>query len=173
MPMIKAANTTMLGELNETMHDQQVTVAGLVNYVRHHQTKKGDPMAFVEIEDIQTTCELAVFPRTYEAHKALLVEGNLVVVRGKVDAKDGRTPKILADTLTNEITTYKAVTEEPTASGQGTNGHHVEANGHQQATQIMEPSMPYMPPPPPDEASSGGFTLRCAVPRIWPRTNIS
>jgi DNA polymerase-3 subunit alpha len=113
MPAIKAANTTLLGELDETMHGQQVTVAGLVSFVRHHQTRKGDPMAFVEIEDIQTSREIVVFPRAFEAHSDLLVTGNLIIVRGKVDAPEGRPPKVLADSLTNELTTYSAVGESP------------------------------------------------------------
>ena len=154
MADIKKANTTMLGELTEVMHGQQVSVAGLINFIRHHQTKKGDPMAFVEIEDIQSTCEIVVFPRTFAAHRELLVEGNLIFVRGKVDAKDGRAPKVLADSITNEVTTYSAAGEAsagppPPPGWPGTNGHQPEANGHQQSTKIMEPSMPYMPPPPP------------------------
>jgi hypothetical protein len=147
MASIQAANTTLLSELEETMHGQPVSVAGMINTVRHHQTKKGSAMAFVEIEDIQTTCEIVVFPRTYEDHKALLVEGNLIFVRGKVDAKDGRTPKVLADSISNEIKTYGAVDEQAAASPapkNGTNGHHAGS----QAT-ITETSMPYMPPPPP------------------------
>ncbi|MDX1523360.1 MAG: DNA polymerase III subunit alpha, partial [Anaerolineae bacterium] len=44
MAEIKAAGITMLSELDESKHNQQVTVAGLVGFVRHHQTKRGDPM---------------------------------------------------------------------------------------------------------------------------------
>ena len=112
MADIKAAKTTLLGDLNDLKHEQQVTVAGLVNFIRHHQTKKGDPMAFVEIEDIQTTCEIVVFPRTYTAHRELLVENKLIVVRGKIDAK-GSAPKILADMITTELTIVGGVTDEP------------------------------------------------------------
>ncbi len=113
LPAIKAAKTTMLGELDETMNGQIVTVAGLINFVRPHQTKKGDPMAFVEIEDIQAAREIVVFPRIYAAHKELLANGNLIVVKGKVDAQDGRNPKILADSITTELTSYNAVGESP------------------------------------------------------------
>ncbi len=113
LPAIKAAKTTMLGELDDNMHGQQVTVAGMINFVRHHQTKKGDPMAFVEIEDIQAAREIVVFPRAYADHKELLVNGNLIVVRGKVDAPEGRILKILADSISNEIITYGAIGEVP------------------------------------------------------------
>jgi len=111
LAMIKAANATMLGEIDEMMHGKPIKVVGLINSVRPHQTKKGEPMAFVEIEDIQTTREIVIFPRTYAAHKELLIPGNLIVVQGKVDAPDGRDPKILADSLTNQITAYGAADE--------------------------------------------------------------
>jgi DNA polymerase-3 subunit alpha len=113
LPAIKAANTTLLAELDENMHGQQVTVAGMINFVRHHQTRKGDAMAFVEIEDIQTSREIVVFPRAFEAYADLLVNGNLIIVRGKVDAPEGRPPKVLADSISNELTTYSAVGESP------------------------------------------------------------
>lgn len=150
MKVIKAANTTMLGELDETMHGHQVAVAGMVNSVRHHQTKKGDPMAFVEIEDIQTTCEIVVFPRAYQAHKSLLVEGNLIFVKGKVDAKDGRHPKILADVISNEVTTYSASGEAPAVPPPVQNGANgISAGQTQPPAKITGATLPNIPPPPP------------------------
>jgi DNA polymerase-3 subunit alpha len=113
MIQIKAAKTTLLLDINETIHGQQVTVAGLINSVRPHLTKKGDPMAFVEIEDMQASREIVVFPKTYAAAKNLLEGGSLIVIRGKVDAPEGRQPKVLADTITNELVTYGAAGEMP------------------------------------------------------------
>jgi hypothetical protein len=117
MSQIKAAKTTLLLEVNDTLNGQQVTVAGLINSVRPHQTKKGDPMAFVEIEDLQATREIVVFPKIYATSKTLLQNGSLVVIRGKVDAPEGRQPKVLADSITNELVFYGAVGEVPPASG--------------------------------------------------------
>jgi len=113
LAQIKAARTTMLGEITEAQNGQQVLVAGLINSVRHHHTKKGDSMAFVEIEDLQASREVVLFPRVFEAHKHLLLNGNLIVVKGKVDAKEGRSPQILADHITTELTIYGAVGETP------------------------------------------------------------
>ncbi len=165
MADIRAANTTLLSELDETMHGRQVNVAGVVASVRLHQSKKGEPMAFVEIEDPQVTREVIVFPRAFATHKELLVEGELLMVRGKVDAaQEGRPPKILADSITSELTSYHAVAgETPPAK---TNGHTAPANGHTQPAQPVQPfkpaadpppapprvaevALPYLPPPPP------------------------
>ncbi len=190
---IKAANATMLGELDDSMNGQQVTVAGVINFVRHHQTKKGDPMAFVEIEDIQATREIVVFPRAYTAHSDLLTNGNLIVVRGKVDAPEGRPPKVLADSITTEITTYGAIAEAPapykaasspalpllkpeTPSQQpasppqkqqnganGSNGLGAEPPVPAPAPAPPPPSAPIEPPQP--EAASSSRLLRITVPR--------
>jgi DNA polymerase-3 subunit alpha len=107
MKEIKAANTTLLGDIDETMNGQPVTVAGLVNSLRPYQTKKGQPMAFVELEDIQAIREVVVFPRVWETTKALLQPGALIVVKGKVDGQ-GAAPKIIADQITTELTSYHA-----------------------------------------------------------------
>ncbi len=142
---IKAANTTMLGELDETMNGHPITVAGVINSIRPHQTKKGEPMAFVEIEDIQTAREIVVFPRTYSTFKDMLVEGNLILVRGKVDASGGRTLKIIADTITNELVSYHAAGEQAQAGLPG-----VHTNGSSQPAapfKLAEPVPLYHPEP--------------------------
>ena len=126
MEEIRAAVTRMCGDLEELRHDRQVRVAGLISKVRHTTTKKGDTMAFVEIEDTQGSMEIVVFPRTFAAFQHLLATENLVVVSGKVDAKDADRPKILADGITTELKTYR-----PIDDNNGSNG--------------------YTPPPPPDE----------------------
>jgi DNA polymerase-3 subunit alpha len=153
---IKASNATMLGELDEAMHGQQVTVVGIINFVRHHQTKKGDPMAFVEIEDIQTSREVVVFPRAYAAHKELLVTGNLILVQGKVDAQNSNNPKILADTISNELTSYHAADKkrpDPTqpvqykVNGDVAQPNQVklaEAPGQYQPVQEQSPSITHL-----------------------------
>ncbi|RME78141.1 MAG: DNA polymerase III subunit alpha [Chloroflexi bacterium] len=154
---IKASGSTFISELDETAHGKTVQVVGMVSSVRHHQTKKGDPMAFVEIEDLHGSCELIVFPRAYSAHKDLLAEGNLVVVRGKVELREGRPPQILVDSISNQITTYR-----PAANGSAGNGQP-QANGHPAPPpSVAEPTMPYMPPPPPPPPEEMTTTTRPA-----------
>lgn len=163
MALIKAANTTMLGELDESMNGQQVTVVGMINSIRPHQTKKGEAMAFVEIEDIQAAREIVIFPRAYNTYQDLLETGKLIMVNGKVDAQEGRTPKVLADTITNEIKTYSAANDvpppppveearlpleveaqpEPAASQSGKNGYGKNGNGHHQPTPVYETEATY------------------------------
>ncbi len=94
--------TVLTGQIDELMGGHNVTVAGMVNYVRQITTKKGDPMAFAQIEDLQGTVEVVIFPRTWEETRDLWEPERIVVVRGKVSLR-GREPSIIADSVTNEI----------------------------------------------------------------------
>ena len=89
-------------ELVEAQEQQLVRVAGLITRIRPHTTKKGDPMAFVTIEDFQGTIELVIFPRTYAKYQELIQWDNIVMVDGKVDTR-GAEPKILVDHITMEL----------------------------------------------------------------------
>jgi DNA polymerase-3 subunit alpha len=103
--------TVLTGQIDETMAGQQVTIAGLVSYVRHHITKKGDSMAFAQIEDLQGTLELVIFPRVWEQTRDLWEPERVLVVRGRVSVR-GRDPSIIVDSATNEITTTRPRDQE-------------------------------------------------------------
>lgn len=96
--------TCFLGQIDETMAGHKVTVAGMINWVRQIYTKNGKPMAFVELEDVQGTVEVVVFPRTYEETREMWEEEKVVVVRGKVDIKRGNGPKIICEKVDDNIT---------------------------------------------------------------------
>ena len=106
MNEIQQVVTCYSQELTEEMDGKGVTMAGVVTNIRPYQTKKGDPMGFVSLEDLQGHLELVLFPKTWkEASKWLALE-QIIVVRGKVDAKGGQgSAKILADSLSREFKT--------------------------------------------------------------------
>ncbi|MGD8398952.1 MAG: DNA polymerase III subunit alpha, partial [Anaerolineae bacterium] len=96
--------TVLTGQIEATMAGQNVTVAGMVNDVRRIVTKKGRPMAFVLLEDIQGTVDVVVFPRVWEATSELWQPERVLVVRGKVNVREGDL-SIIAESVTNEIMT--------------------------------------------------------------------
>jgi DNA polymerase III alpha subunit len=112
--------TVLTGQIDETIAGHNVTVAGLVNYVRPHITKKGSPMAFAQIEDLQGPLELVIFPRVWEDTKELWEPERVLVVRGKVSFR-GRDPSLIVDGATNEILTAhpREETTPPTPSERG------------------------------------------------------
>ncbi|GAB4499184.1 MAG: DNA polymerase III subunit alpha [Anaerolineales bacterium] len=90
------------GQLSESHHEEKVRMAGLITGVRPYTTKTGKPMGFAQMEDIQGTVELVLFPKTWEQAKDKLTVGQIVIVEGKLD--HGSTPpKLLVDTVKTEI----------------------------------------------------------------------
>ncbi len=82
---LKEADVTLCGEIEESMNGQQVTIGGMVTQVRRIITKKGEPMAFARLEDLQGDMEVVVFPRVYEGTKELWVPEKVLLVKGKVE----------------------------------------------------------------------------------------
>ncbi len=101
---IKDAVTCFLGQIDETMVGHKVTVVGMINSVRRIFTKKGKPMAFVEIEDMQGSIEVVVFTRVYEQYHDFWQEGQVLVIRGEVDNRGGQGLKILCQSADDALT---------------------------------------------------------------------
>jgi DNA polymerase-3 subunit alpha len=139
---------------------QMVTMAGLVAWVRRLTTKKGDAMAFVGVEDLQGTTELVVFPRLWAAKQALLAEGKLVVVRGKVDAK-GREAKVIAEAIDDKFTVHHAVGEPQPSPRAGREEAPVNVPPQAQPTFALSQ-------PPARQANGGGNGSATKIPA--PRT---
>jgi DNA polymerase-3 subunit alpha len=72
-----------IAELKPT-EDKNIVVAGLVVGMRAMQTRRGDRMAFVTLDDRTGRLELAVFSELYERHRDLLAKDTLLVVEGQV-----------------------------------------------------------------------------------------
>jgi DNA polymerase-3 subunit alpha len=104
--------TCFCGEITEEQNGQNVVVSGLVQWVRPHITKRGDPMAFVHLEDLQGSIEVVVFPRVYAATRDLWQEDKILIVRGRVDADRGD-PKILCDSVQDYLLTARPVDDGP------------------------------------------------------------
>lgn len=94
-------------------HDgRSVVVGGAINDVREITTKNGSKMAFVKLEDKTRELELILFPGTYQQTTGLWAKDNIVLVRGKLSAKDregniGEEVKVLVEDA-REITGEQA-----------------------------------------------------------------
>jgi DNA polymerase-3 subunit alpha len=76
-----------IAELKPT-EDKNIVVAGLVVGMRAMQTRRGDRMAFVTLDDRTGRLELAVFSELYERHRDLLAKDTLLVVEGQVSVDE-------------------------------------------------------------------------------------
>jgi DNA polymerase-3 subunit alpha len=84
-----------VGTLDEETSGEQVTLAGMVQRVYRHTTRKGDEMAFVTLEDARGTCDVVVFPSVWRETKNVWQPEQIVVVNGKVDSSRRDEPSLL------------------------------------------------------------------------------
>ena len=61
---------------------KQVKLFGMVTGVQKKQTKNGDTMAFVRMEDMTGTIECIVFAKLYRENMLLLQQGSVVLLEG-------------------------------------------------------------------------------------------
>src|SRR5262245_39317048 len=92
---VKTYGNATTGTLSERPSGFDVAVGGLVSAVRHMRTKKGDPMAVVQLEDWEGVVEVLVFPEAYAKAQRLLDADAPIFVKGKLD-NDEANIKILA-----------------------------------------------------------------------------
>jgi DNA polymerase-3 subunit alpha len=84
--------------LKEKPDNSAVRLGAVVTAVKTIRTKRGDPMAFVTLEDMRGTVEATVFSNLYEATTELLTEDQPVLVEGQLQ-RDENSVKLLADKI--------------------------------------------------------------------------
>jgi DNA polymerase III subunit alpha len=97
-----------LAELPKKADGEWVTVGGMVVESKKIRTKKGDPMLFATLDDLEGQVEMLVFNSAY-ADNADKVDGQaVIVVRGRVDHKEQGETKLVAQ----EIERFEPTPEE-------------------------------------------------------------
>ncbi len=86
-----------LSQLGEQREDTLLCAVVMLNGVKKVMTKKGDPMAILQIEDLTTQSEAVVFPKTYERISSLLEVDARLIIWGKVDRRDEQNQLIVED----------------------------------------------------------------------------
>jgi DNA polymerase-3 subunit alpha len=71
------------------------TFGGVITGLQRKWTKKGDLMAVFTLEDLQSTVEVMVFPKTMSEHGHKLADDAVIVVKARVDGRDDQ-PKLIA-----------------------------------------------------------------------------
>ena len=98
--------TAHTGELDATWNAKGVTLAGLVAGLRTLNTKKGQPMAFVTLEDLEGKIDLVFFPKVWAACRDLVQPNQILVVRGQVQAEN-EAISILVNSAQTKLTVAK------------------------------------------------------------------
>lgn len=110
--------TVPLSSLLPDHDNKAVVVGGAIVDVREITTKNGQKMAFVKLEDKTGEIEAILFPGAFQQTLGLWERDRVVLIRGKVSAKDrdgnlGEELKIMVDDA-REITPQQAEAYQPT-----------------------------------------------------------
>ena len=85
-----------LGEVADLSDGAAVHVGGVITGLTRKFTKKGDQMAVFVLEDLESTVEVTLFPRTFVEHGHKLADDLVVAVRGRLDRRDEARLQIIA-----------------------------------------------------------------------------
>ncbi len=98
-------NTGQLGELTD---ETKVIIGGVITSLRRITTRKGEPMAFMMVEDLTGMVEVVVFPTVYGKAANLINTEGPVLIRGRINFRDDEV-KVIAEEMT-------AIDEKPCSS---------------------------------------------------------
>ena len=94
------------GEVEENAWEEElkdgmmVRCGGIITEIKKIPTKSNKEMAFLTVEDLYGTFEVAVFSFVYSKCKNLISEDAMVTIVGKVSIRDGKAPSIIAESIT-------------------------------------------------------------------------
>jgi len=97
--ILKSAAEVSIADLQtDAVNDgQMVTVAGILSSVTRRMTKDGKPWAQVTLEDLEGGIEVLFFPASYAQVGMQIAEDAIVVVKGRVDAREDQIRLIGSD----------------------------------------------------------------------------
>jgi DNA polymerase-3 subunit alpha len=99
---LRAKTDATIGELERRRDGETVTVGGIVGEVKQLTTKRGEPMVFMRLDDVTGGIDCVVFNSTYAAAAELCVTDRILIVKGRVDHKEGETKLVAQEVLAFE-----------------------------------------------------------------------
>ena len=161
LALMQSHTSAIIGDIDANWSGKQVRLAGMISHLRTLTTKKGDPMAFGTLEDLDNKIDVVFFPRTWLAYRDEVQVDQVVLLTGKVQKKDEEV-NIIVDKVSTTVETARAaysawdaelVTAPPVKKG---NGHHHPAptvsppqSKNRSTSTMAEEGAQYSPPPPP------------------------
>jgi DNA polymerase-3 subunit alpha len=124
---IKRLIDTDIDKLDAWHDGSAVRIGGLIQQVKNHKSRKGDPMAFTVLEDMSSSVEVVVFPSTYADCSHLLGGEEPLIVLGTVQQGE-RGAKIIAQSIDRLADALVKYTEKTTIrlQAKNTSRQHME-----------------------------------------------
>ncbi|MBK8989354.1 MAG: PHP domain-containing protein [Chloroflexi bacterium] len=139
LAQLQPLTNTTIGDIQASDNGKQVKIAGMISSLRTLTTKKGEPMAFGALEDLDHKIEVVFFPRTWKEYRQLVAVDQVMLVWGKVQLK-GDEVNVIVDRVQTKVENGAPTEETLPQNGRG------NRNGR-----LHETPSPYIPPPPPTD----------------------
>ena len=97
-----------IADLHDLDDGAMVVVGGVITNLGRKFTKKGDQMAVFVLEDLESSIEVTVFPRTLAEQGHKLEDDVIVTVKGRLDRRDDSRFGLIGQTIT-----VLSLTQEP------------------------------------------------------------
>jgi DNA polymerase-3 subunit alpha len=144
---------TPIADLQPGHDGKSVNIGGIITDIREITTKNGQKMAFVKIADLQSETELLLFPNSYQRTTGLWEQDKVLLVRGKVNAKD-RDGNLAAE-VKIMVDDAREITAEQASLYQATGKKLKQPRAKSAAARIVQPTKPRDP---------GAAGMRSSVP---------
>jgi len=102
--------TTNTQRIREVADGQEIIIGGVVNALKEINTKKGDRMAFVTLEDLNGVVEVIIFSDLYKSSTLFLKGEDPIFIKGRVDAGEESIKVIASEVLPFEQAVSKLTT---------------------------------------------------------------
>jgi len=106
-----------------------LVTAAIAVSMKRHTTKKGDTMAFMQVEDKYTTMDVVVFPSTYERLKNELEANKPMLLAGRINQRENGDKSFVLE---------KAKTVDPTKFGSNFEGITFKVRDHHTQDEITK-----------------------------------
>jgi DNA polymerase-3 subunit alpha len=107
-PALRAKVECGLKDLADKKDGEWVTVGGMIAECKRIRTKKGDPMMFATLDDLEGQVEILVFNSAYASNADKIDTGKVLLVRGRVDHPERGATKLIAQ----EVEVFEPSEEE-------------------------------------------------------------
>jgi DNA polymerase-3 subunit alpha len=97
-----------IADLPDRKDQEWVTVGGIVTECKKIRTRKGDPMLFATLDDLEGQVEMLVFAKVYGENAEKVEVDRVITVRGRVDKKEAGEVKLVAQ----EVEIFEPSAEE-------------------------------------------------------------
>ena len=81
-------STCSTQSLREMKEEREIKLCGVISSIKITTTKKGNRMAYVQLEDLHGTVEAIIFPEAFKSHEEMLKPDSVIRITGSVDLMD-------------------------------------------------------------------------------------